>query len=348
MSVIIVNWNGEKHLRSCLSSLYVLDYPSDKVEIIFSDNGSKDNSLDFLKKNFPKVKIVENGENLGFAEGNNRGFIHANGKYLALLNNDSVADKSWLKNSVDVLEKDEKIAAVGSKILIWNDQNPAFDLSNKIAVSWPKVDPWTGFCFNFVDNRPQSKVDYLPGAAMIVRKKVYDQIGGMDKEFFAYFEETDWCARMIKAGYDCVYVPTSVIWHKVEASALAHSSDFHDKMMVRNRLLFILKNFDLKNLIFFVFYYFLEVFAKSVFYVLNSLILVYQKTLNKPGLDESQQRVTFYFREIKFAPWAVFWNFSNLVNIFSERKKEASKVKLRSYNDNLPLKSVVPNLQVLK
>ena len=119
VSIITVNYNGKQFLNDCFGSLMNLDYPKNKLEIFMVDNGSADTSLDYVRKKFPKVKIVINNEN-NYAKANNLGIKAAKGEYIALINNDVKVDKSWLITLVKVAQEDVSIGAVGSKILFTN------------------------------------------------------------------------------------------------------------------------------------------------------------------------------------------------------------------------------------
>lgn len=116
VSIIIVNFNGQHLLESCLSVIFKLDYPQNKIEVILVDNNSSDDSVPFVTNNFPKVKIIQNGENLGFTGGNNEGYKAATGEYIVLLNSDVVVDKKWLSALVNRAECDPKIGIVGSRL----------------------------------------------------------------------------------------------------------------------------------------------------------------------------------------------------------------------------------------
>ncbi len=119
VSIIIPNYNGKKFLNRCFKSLFQMNYPKSKYEVILVDNCSSDTSIAFTLANYPEVVVVESEINLGFAQGCNLGAANAQGKYIALLNNDTIVDKNWLSNLVDCIESDKNIAAVNSKVLIY-------------------------------------------------------------------------------------------------------------------------------------------------------------------------------------------------------------------------------------
>ena len=194
VSIIVLNWNGERWMEKCLGSVKenttYYDY-----EVIVVDNGSKDGSVELLEKLKKQGLInvlIKNSENKGFAYANNQGFAKAKGQYYFMLNNDTLVTKNWLTNAVNVLESDSKIAAVGSKLI----QHEDYD-SKKYGIG-PDVEKQT-----------------TCGAAMLMRKDVIDKIGVLDAENFSpiYGEETDWCYRARSAGFKIMETNSSRIVH---------------------------------------------------------------------------------------------------------------------------------------
>jgi len=313
VSIIIVNWNAKKYLKSCIDSLLAQTYQN--YEIIVVDNASTDDSVKFLEKEFSSVKIIKNKKNVGFAEGNNIGIKNSNGDIIALFNPDALADKEWLSILVSKLQSSEKIAAVAGKIFYLGDEHG----KNAVFCTWPKIDPYSAAPSNFHNNEQESKVDYLTGAAMLVKKEAIQRVGLLDPGFFLYFEETDWCARMIRAGYDLVYVSNAIVWHKVSASINDSGKKIY--YMERARIRFATKNFDFSYLLVFYFYFFFE----TLFIFLRDL-----KNLN------------FFRSKIRFR--AINWNFVNLGKTISRRRLDISYLKknghTRSYNRHLPLRNI--------
>ena len=313
VSIIIVNWNAKEYLKSCLDSLLEQTYQN--YEIILVDNASTDDSVEFLEKEFSSVKIIKNEKNVGFAEGNNIGIKNSKGDIIALFNPDAMADKEWLSILVSKLQSSEKIAAVAGKMFYLGDEYG----KNAVFCTWPKIDPYSATASNFHNNEQESKVDYLTGAAMLVKNEAIQRVGLLDPEFFLFFEETDWCARMIRAGYDLVYVPNAKAWHKVSASINDSGKKIY--YMERARIRFATKNFDFSYLLVFYFRFFFE----TLFIFLRDL-----KNLN-------------FFRS-KIRSRAINWNFVNLGKTISRRRLDISYLKqnghIRPYNRNLPLRNI--------
>lgn len=314
VSIIIVNYNGKEYLNECITSLLNQTYQD--FEIILVDNKSSDDSLDFVSHNFPDVRLIRNEDNLGFAYGCNVGIHAARGDLICLFNQDAIADKEWLSTLVYVLQSSESVAAVAGKVLYWGNRYG----ENKVFCTWAKVDPYTAGAYNFFKgDEPMSYVDYLTGAAMLVKREVIDKVGLLDEAYFLYFDETEWCARMIRASYDLAYVPQAIVWHVVSGSI----SDSYVKLyyITRSRLRFALKNFDLSYLpIFFA------------FFVVENIYAHIAAIKKKEFLSISKIRAK-----------AVIWNLRHLPQTIMTRQKEFRLLRksgrtLRSYNKSLPLK----------
>jgi len=245
ISVIIVNWNGKKHLSYCLPSLEKIDYPN--FEVIVIDNGSTDGSVEYVKKNFPKVKIIQNRKNLGFAKANNIGFEKAKGEYILLLNNDTEVAPAFLTKLVDAMKRDKKIGAIQPKIVLMD--------SGKLQAGGAFLTN-TGFLYHFgygkdpTDRKYNQQMEIFSanGSCILVKREVIEKVGLFDPDFFCYFEETDFCWRVWLAGYKIVYVPGSVIYHKGAQTAKRLKSSFVNYHSFKNRIASLIKNLGLAEL----------------------------------------------------------------------------------------------------
>ena len=208
--------------------------------IIIVDNGSTDDSVKQIRSAFPQHTLIENEKNLGFAEGNNVGLregLKQGAELLILLNNDTVVAPNFLKELVHAAEKHPEVGAFGPKIYFYDE--PA-----TIWYAGGSVDPRTGRCYHIGCGAPsghnqKKETDYICGCALAVRKSVLEKVGFLAPEFFLIWEEIDWCYRMRKAGYKCLFVPTAKVWHKVSASFIEGNRDpMWQYFYFRNRLLF--------------------------------------------------------------------------------------------------------------
>ncbi|MGC8880107.1 MAG: glycosyltransferase family 2 protein [Anaerolineae bacterium] len=238
VGVIILNWNNAPDTLACLESVLHSDYPNFHVLVV--DNGSTDGSSEAVRAAYPTVTLIENGENLGYAEGNNVGIRHAlaeGADYVLLLNNDTLVAPDMLRELIAVAETDARVGIVGPLIyyyepadVLWNAGN-AIDWRNGSVANLYGDKPAVG-----VGTQPYA-VDYVSGCALCIRRQVIEQVGILDSRFFIYYEETDWCVRARRAGYQVLMVPCARIWHKVSGT-MGIASPPTTYYMTRNQFLF--------------------------------------------------------------------------------------------------------------
>lgn len=222
LSVIILSYNTKQLLRDCLVS--VLSSQGNYItEIIVADNGSTDGSREMVKKEFPQVKLVDNGANLGFAKGNNQAIKQASGRHVLILNSDTVVQPDTFEIMVAKADSYKNIGALGPKVLLANG-----DLDPACRRKFPN--PANAFFRLFglkkysnyniagpVDQ--EQEVEALTGACMLVPRVVIDKVGMLDEQFFFYGEDLDWCYRIKEAGYKILYYPAAEILHLKSASS---------------------------------------------------------------------------------------------------------------------------------
>jgi GT2 family glycosyltransferase len=219
VSIIVVNWNGQRFLEDCLSSLCRQTYT--KREIILVDNGSTDSSVRYVKEKFPAVKIIELGENTGFTGGNAPGLKAADGEFVALVNNDTRAHDRWLENLLRPMLEDSSVGLCASKLLFEDCRtiNSAGDGLTTAAVGLNRGLGKDGALFS----NPEF-VFGACGAGALYRRSMLDEIGFLDEDFFLYDEDTDLSFRAQLAGWKCVYVPAAVLQHKSNATSIRLSA----------------------------------------------------------------------------------------------------------------------------
>lgn len=247
VSVIIVNWNGRGIIDDCLSSLSSQSYKN--LEILFVDNASTDNSVSFVKKKYPEIKIITNDTNLGYAGGHEVALKYISGEAILLLNTDTIFDKSLIEKLIKTLYSGKSIGLVQPKILMYPQKN----LIDSIGAFFIT----TGDLYHIGREKSSDSALYnkqmdiftAKGVCMLIKKEVISQTGLFDKSFFAYFEETDLCMRIWLAGYRVVYTPSAAIYHK--GGGTSHKINwsyilFHSQ---KNRIATYLKNFSIHYLI---------------------------------------------------------------------------------------------------
>jgi len=186
--------------------------------------------------------VLENGENLGYAGGNNVGLHYALARgtdYALLLNNDTEVEPTFLRQLVEVAEGDSRVGIVGPTI--YYHERPDVIWSAGGAISWNRGSTWmVGLDEQDVGQFGQKprEVDFVTGCALLVRMAAVERAGALDERFFMYYEETEWCVRVARAGYRVMHVPQARIWHKISPGAQASSPWIH-YYMTRNRLLFL-------------------------------------------------------------------------------------------------------------
>lgn len=215
VSIIVVNWNGVGYLEECLRSLSSQSYTN--REIILVDNGSSDGSVSFVRQHFPGVKIVELGENTGFTGGNLAGLKIAGGELIALVNNDARVEQGWLEKMVQPMLEDPRVGICASKLIIdgTDKLNCAGDGVTTAAVGFNR-----GLRVHRSLYDVPEPVFSACGAAVLYRRRMLDEVGFLDEDFFLYDDDTDLSFRAHLAGWECVYVPAAVAYHKINATSV--------------------------------------------------------------------------------------------------------------------------------
>jgi hypothetical protein len=252
ISIIIVSFNTEKLLFNCIKSIY--QYVHDlEIEIIVVDNASFDNSVELIRESFPTVKLIRSELNAGFGSANNIGISHAKGRYLFLLNSDTLMIKNSVINFWNFMEDvdNRKIACCGG-VLIGSDLQAQNSFGHFPSISHAIFELGFHKIFTKFYNEKISiatkttvenigislLVDYLSGAALFIRKSVLDKFGGFDEDFFFYFEETELQKRFRRYGYFSSIIPNSEILH---LGGMSTSSSFHLEMMEKSKVLYFRK-----------------------------------------------------------------------------------------------------------
>ena len=262
--VLTLNWNGKSLLDDCLTSYLENDYAN--FEVVMIDNGSTDDSVEYVKQNFPEVIILQNEKNLGYSGGFNVGLDYAfnrnNADYVLISNNDVKADQKVISELVKVAETDETIGFTTGKVYY-------YDHPNILQTVGKKSDPvrWNGGDIGVrEEDRGQydeiSEKEFVDDIYTMVRRKLYLETGGYDTTFFLQCEEYDWQARAKKKGYRIMFTPFAKIWHKdsMTIGKMSSQKAYYD---ARNPMLVILKH---KSPVYFRRYFWLHL-RKDVFKV---------------------------------------------------------------------------------
>lgn len=270
LAVVILNWNGKEHLNHYLPSVMMHAKPFDVVVI---DNDSTDDSVSFLKSNYPEIKIINNPDNGGFAKGYNDGLEHLKGQYeyYVLLNSDVEVTANWINPILSLLENDPNIAGAQPKVLA-DKKRGHFEHA--------------GACGGFIDHNgypfcrgrifsdveqdegqydEQVEIFWATGACMFIRSKVFHELGGFDSSYFAHMEEIDLCWRAKLKGYKFYCDPSSVVYH-LGGGTLSYMSPRKVYLNFRNSLFTLYKNYTGSFLFFKIAYrFFLDYIAFGMF-----------------------------------------------------------------------------------
>jgi hypothetical protein len=241
VSIILVSYNSFNDLAECIPSILRQTYRD--FEIIIVDNSTNDESTEYFKNEFLGVRYIKSASNGGYSEGNNIGMQYAKGKYIVIVNPDTVVDDNWLVQLIKPLEDHEEIAITTSKILLYDNPNKINTFSN--------CSHFTGldFCKGLwepADRYSKSEeTSVISGCSFAIRRLIFEELGGFDTDFFLYLEDIDlsWRARL--AGYRIIAIPESIVFHKFNLF-ITPRKEFY---LERNRYQMLLKDYSLKTLI---------------------------------------------------------------------------------------------------
>lgn len=300
VSVIVLNYNGKQYLKEYFDSVFAQTLIPQ--EIILLDNASTDDSCDFVKRYFPKVKIIKNTYNAGTAEGSNIAFRHSTGDYVVFQSNDIRLDKNCIKILVETLERGKTTGIVTSVLL--RSQIDKKTGEHLIDNAGGIADIY-GFGMQNYPNRSikeipeQEEVFFSYGGSFIIRREVFEETGGFDSRFFTLNDDVDlsWRARL--RGYTVVYNKKSIVYHKISATlGQLFGRPLKRYWSERNIIRTILKNYDLTSLL-----------TRFPVYVLL--------LLGEMGYFLLRGRFSLFFADLK----AILWNVINILGTYSLRKK---------------------------
>lgn len=260
VAVVILNWNGKDFLEKFLPS--VVSNNATFSEIIIADNASTDDSVDFLKKNYSALRIIQNTQNGGFAKGYNDALKEVQSEYYVLLNSDVEVTTNWIEPVIAMMDKDASIAACQPKIKAFANKNQ-FEYAGAAGGFIDKY----GYPFcrgRILDHLEEDKGQYndvrevfwATGACLFVRADMYHEMKGFDEDFFAHMEEIDLCWRMKNRGYKIMYCPESTVYH-VGGGTLNKTSAKKTYLNFRNNLFLLFKNHPPR-------YFFLKLLVRAI------------------------------------------------------------------------------------
>jgi GT2 family glycosyltransferase len=266
VSLITVNYNQTKVTCDLLDSIRRQDYKN--IEVIVVDNASKENPASLIENQYPEVIFIRSETNLGFAAGNNLALPVATGDFLFFINNDTELIDGCIDTLIQFFNKDKKIAVVSPLICYYPEKNQEHDLIQYVGMT--RLNPITArnTTYGYLESdkgqytKPQPTA-YAHGAAMMVKKEIVEKVGVMERNFFLYYEEMDWCERIIKAGYSVWVEPNAKIYHK-ESLTVSKMGALKTYFVNRNRVYFMRRNYSKLSLFFFYFFLICITIPKNV------------------------------------------------------------------------------------
>ena len=283
LSVIIVNYNVEHFLEQCLTSVYQA-LANLEAEVFVVDNNSVDGSLTMIQRKFPQVHLIANKDNVGFAKANNQAIKLAQGEYVLLLNPDTVVENDTFDKIIQFMENTADAGALGVKMVNGKGEflpeskrglplpSVAFYKIFGLSKFFPKSKKFGSYHLTYLDNNQIHSVEILSGAFMLIRKKVLDQIGLLDEDYFMYGEDIDLSYRIIKNGYKNYYYPeTRIIHYKGESTK--KTSINYVFVFYRAMQIFAKKHFSQKNAVFLNWLINMAIYLRASLAILKRLVL---------------------------------------------------------------------------
>lgn len=237
IGVVVLNWNGLAHLRTCLPSVLASRYPD--FLVVLADNGSSDGSVDWVRQETPQVKVVENGANLRFAEGNNAGCRRAlaeGAEVLFLLNNDTWLDPGTLGHLGRGFAEDPRLGILGPRICYRHDPDRIWYGGGLADLRWGRIAHRAIRRSAAGGHDPPGPTAWVTGCALAVRRAVWEELNGLDPAYYIYGEDVDFCLRARARGWSIRYDPAGRVLHEVSASVGGHLSRFKTYHKTRSQL----------------------------------------------------------------------------------------------------------------
>ena len=229
LTVIILNWNTCNDLRVCLTSIFEQTFRN-HIEVIVADNASQDESREMVRREFPRAKLVEHSTNLGFCAGNNRAIPANPGRYVLFLNADTRITPCAFDSLIDFADANSDAGIIGPKLLNQDGSlqyscrrfpnlGAGFFRNTPLGRLFPKNRFTQDYLMSDWDHSTARDVDWISGAALMIRRETLQQIGAFDESFYMYCEDVDLCYRAHEAGWRVVYFPDSVVYHIIGRSS---------------------------------------------------------------------------------------------------------------------------------
>jgi GT2 family glycosyltransferase len=278
--IVLLNYNGSEDTLACVASLENINY--DNYEIIVVDNASTDGSFEKLKKELGnKHTLLDSKRNGGFAYGNNIGIKHGlnNGAaYILLLNNDTVVEPDFLLKLIETAENNETAGIITGKILYESQRDKIWYGGGEI--NWKRfhgVHYTNNSKDNFSNQDSATAITFASGCLMLIKREVFEKLGLLPEEYFMYYEDVDFCAKVCDRGYSVMYNPQCVIYHKINSAMGEEASAFKVEWDTRSRLIFMRKHKGKFGM---------DVYVKAIIYFYVTRLYIMAKCMRAKRFDK--------------------------------------------------------------
>lgn len=318
VSIVIPNYNGKHFLKKCLDSISKQTYKN--IETIVVDNASSDNSIEFLKDEYPNVITISMTTNTGFSGAVNKGIIESKGDYVFLLNNDTEIDEKCVEYLVNTIKQNQNIFSVNSKMIQYNKRALLDDAGDEYNIfGWAFK---RGFNQRVQTNIKPRRVFTCCAGAAIYNKKILNKIGYFDEAFFAYLEDVDIGFRANCFGYKNIFCPDAIVYHIISGTTGNKKTEFKTKLSARNNVYLIYKNLPSFLIILNLPFLIIGVLIKALFFSKHRLGNIYiRETINALTDLRKLKKVKFRFSNYKNYLWIQYKLIFNVPVFVFERIK---------------------------
>ena len=318
VSIVIPNYNGKHFLKKCLHSISKQTYKN--IETIVDDNASSDNSIEFLKDEYPNVITISMTTNTGFSGAVNKGIIESKGDYVFLLNNDTEIDEKCVEYLVNTIKQNQNIFSVNSKMIQYNKRALLDDAGDEYNIfGWAFK---RGFNQRVQTNIKPRRVFTCCAGAAIYNKKILNKIGYFDEAFFAYLEDVDIGFRANCFGYKNIFCPDAIVYHIISGTTGNKKTEFKTKLSARNNVYLIYKNLPSLLIILNLPFLIIGALIKAFFFSKHRLGNIYiRETINALKDLRKLKKVKFRFSNYKNYLWIQYKLIFNVPVFVFERIK---------------------------
>jgi GT2 family glycosyltransferase len=334
VAVVILNWNGQALLEKFLPGVIESQY--NNLQLIVGDNASTDNSVEFVKTNYPQIRLIINDHNYGFAEGYRKILEQVEADYYILLNSDVEVPPNWIQPVIDLMQSDPTIAVAQPKIK-WQKKKTEFEYAGAAGgfLDLHGYPFCRGRLFDTVESdhgqyNDTVEIFWASGAALFIKSKQWKEIGGLDPDFFAHMEEIDLCWRLKNLGYKIIYCPDAEVYH-VGGGTLDANNPYKTYLNFRNNLIILQKNLPLSDAYFRIFIrmsidfiawlHFLLQGKTDFAFAVNKAHFHFLKALTTNAKKRTSKQISFQKHTGQYPSSIVYDYFIRKIRFFSQLKR---------------------------